>query len=53
MEESDLCYTYWSDFATGFALTNFVTILVTIINIVIRTVNIKLITSIGYATVSK
>lgn len=53
MEETDLCYTYWSDFATGFALTNFVTILVTIINIVIRTVNIKLITSIGYATVSK
>lgn len=48
-----MCYTYQSDFAVGFSLTNFVTILVTVINIVIRTINIRLINSIGYATVSK
>lgn len=51
--ETDLCYQYHYDYGYGLFLTNFVTILVTVINIVIRTINIKLINSIGYATVSK
>ena len=51
--EEELCYKYQNDQTVGLALTNFVTILVTIINIVIRTINIKLINIIGYPTVSK
>ena len=36
----------------GLALTNSVAILVTVVNIVIRTINIKLIGIIGFATKS-
>lgn len=52
-EDNELCYTYQADSGKGLALTNFVTVLVSIMNIVIRTVNIKLIEIIGYDTVSK
>jgi hypothetical protein len=41
--KNNLCYDYYTDQATGLALTNTVTILVSVINIVIRTINIKLI----------
>jgi len=52
-DEDDLCYKYQKDKSTGLALTTTVTILVSIINIVIRTINIKLINAIGYDTESK
>jgi len=51
--ENDPCYKYYTDVASGLALTNTVTILVSVINIVIRTFNIKLIGAIQYPTVSK
>lgn len=51
--EEDICFKYQTDQAKGYTLTNFVTVLVTVINIVIRTINIKLINIIGYPTVSK
>lgn len=51
--KDDVCYIYQQDKAIGMGLTNFVTALVTIMNIIIRTTNIKLIKAIGYDTVSK
>lgn len=51
--QEELCYDFFYDKAWGLALTNFVTVLVAIINIVIRKLNINLIEAIGYETVSK
>lgn len=51
--EDELCYQYWADNTKAMALSNFVSILVTAMNIVIRTINIKLVNAIGYATESK
>ena len=48
-----LCYQYFYDNALGFFLTNMVSVLISFINIVIRTVNIALIDKIGYHTQSE
>ena len=44
------CYQYWWDRFWGLGLTNLVTVLVSVVNIVIRTVNIYLIGKIGFHT---
>lgn len=49
----ELCYTYQYDMKLGLVLTNTVTILVTVTNIIIRTINIKLINIIGFSTKSE
>lgn len=51
-KEDNTCYEYQYDMFLGVALTNSVAILVTVVNIVIRTINIKLIGIIGFATKS-
>ena len=50
--QDEMCYKFWEDYWWGFSLTNAVTVLVTIINIVIRLLNIKLINAVGYHTLS-
>lgn len=47
-----LCETYAKDTSTGLLLTNLVTVLVSIINIVIRKLNIFLISKVGFHTES-
>lgn len=49
---ADICSTYKYDFITGTGLTTAVSLLTVIINIILRTVNIKLISLIGYHTES-
>lgn len=48
----DICDTYKNDFLGGTVLTTSVSLLTVIINIILRTVNIKLISKIGYHTES-
>jgi hypothetical protein len=45
---NELCYNYQYDIKLGLILTNIVTILVTVTNIIVRTINIKLINVIGF-----
>lgn len=52
-DKSATCHDYRSDKYSGLILTNCVTVLVAVINIVIRTVNISLVDFIGYDTDSK
>lgn len=51
--KKELCYNYHYDIYIGFLLTQSVTILVTLTNIIIRTINIQLISFIGYQTKSE
>jgi len=48
-----LCYQYFYDKYMGLFLTNMVAVLVSFINIIIRTVNMALIDLIGYHTQSE
>ena len=47
MIENELCTKYWTQTFSGLFLSNLVTILITVINIVIRTMNIALIDYVG------
>lgn len=51
--KNSLCHNYKSDKYYGLILNNFVTVMVAVINIIIRTINMKLIDFIGYSTDSK
>ena len=47
MITKELCETYWEQTLTGLGLSNLVTFLITVINIIIRTMNIALINYVG------
>jgi len=51
-KDSDLCADYRNDFLLGTFLSTLVSLLTVIINIILRTINIKLISMIGYTTES-
>ena len=51
-ESNSLCDMYTEDYRIGLALANTVTVLVSIVNIVLRTVNMKLIAYVGLDTES-
>jgi hypothetical protein len=47
MLQNKICEKYWSQTISGYFLSNLVTVLITVINIVIRTMNIALIDYVG------
>ena len=47
MLQNKLCEKYWTQQIGGYALSNWVTFLITVINIVIRTMNMALIDYVG------
>jgi hypothetical protein len=53
LNEESLCYEYNRDILLGLGLNNLVTVLVSVINIVIRKLNMSLIDKIGYHTQSQ
>lgn len=53
LSDKSLCYEYNKDILTGLFLNNLVTVLVSVINIVIRKLNMSLIDGIGYHTQSQ
>lgn len=52
-DESDTCYQYSSDLNGGTLLTSVVSYSIVIVNIILRTINIKFINMIGYHTESE
>ena len=52
-DEGSLCHMYFKDEAWGIILTNSVTFLISVINMLIRTVNVRLIDKIGFHTWSQ
>jgi len=49
-DDTNLCYDYWLDQGVGLILNNIVAVLISIVNIIIRKVNMTLIDVIGYNT---
>jgi hypothetical protein len=52
-DSNDFCHEYQYDQSFGLAMTTLVTVLVSVINIIIRTLNMTLINKIGYDTHSE
>lgn len=50
LEDGNICHSYFIQFGGGYALSELVTVVITVVNIIIRTLVIAMITRVGYWT---